>query len=213
MNEMKHMTLEGFTSELASNSPAPGGGSVAALSLSIGVSLASMVFSLTTGKKIYMAYDDETKKKVDDGILEADGLRKEFLNPTDEDTAAFNELMAAFKLPKESDEEKAYRSAKIQEGYKKATDIPLKVAKMSEPVFKLLEVAAEYGNPQAISDAGVGTLSALTGLEGALLNVRINLPGIKDSEYESFVTNEISRLLETGKAMKEKIMEKVNSKI
>jgi formiminotetrahydrofolate cyclodeaminase len=213
MSDMKQMTLEVFTSELASNSPAPGGGSVAALSLSIGASLASMVFSLTTGKKIYMAYDDETKKKIDNGIVEAVALKDEFLNLIDEDTCAFNELMAAFKLPKETDEEKAVRSAKIQEGYKKATDVPLKVARRSEAVFAVLEIAAEYGNPQAISDAGVGALTALTGLESALLNVRINTPSIKDTEYVNVVSSECSKLLEMGKTKKEQIMEKVNSKM
>ncbi len=213
MDSMKKMTIEEFTSELASNSPAPGGGSVAALSSSIGASLASMVFSLTVGKKLYNEYDDEKKKLIDEGLASAQKLKDVFLNLMDEDTTAFNGLMAAFKLPKETDEEKKIRSHKIQEGYKGATEIPLKTARESVKIFDLLEVAAEIGNPNAVSDAGVGAMSALTGLEGAVMNVKINLSSIKDAEFVERVSKECEELVEAGKAKKEKIIAIVNSKL
>lgn len=211
--EMRKMTLEGFANELASNSPAPGGGSVAALSSSLAASLAAMVFNLTVGKKAYIAYEDEVKQKIDRAITEAVSLKEEFLALMDEDTEAFNEVMAAFKLPKETEEDKELRSEKIQEGYKKATMVPLTVAEKTMKLFELFELAAEYGNANAISDAGVGALIALTGLEGAVLNVRINIPSIKDTEFVKDVSGICSRLLDTGRAKKEKIIERVNTKL
>ncbi len=211
--EMRKMTLECFANELASSSPAPGGGSVAALSSSLAVSLAAMVFNLTVGKKAYMALEDEVKLKIDRAIVEAEGLKEDFLALMDEDTDAFNQVMAAFKLPKETEEEKELRSARIQEGYKKATMVPLRVAEKTMKIFELLELAVEYGNTNAISDAGVGALIALTGLEGAVLNVRINIPSIKDNAFVKDVSGICSRLLDTGRAKKEKILERVNTKL
>lgn len=211
--EMKKLTLESFANELASNSPAPGGGSVAALSSSLAASLASMVFSLTVGKKAYLAYEEEIRNKIDKNIIVAGILKDEFLLLMDEDTAAFNDVMAAFKLPKETDEEKAVRSERIQEGYKKATLVPLKVAEKTMEIFELLEFAVEYGNENALSDAGVGALIALTGLEGAILNVKINIPSIKDEEFVNNVSKKCEELLTNARAKKEAILNIVNSKL
>lgn len=211
--EMKKLTLESFANELASNSPAPGGGSVAALSSSLAASLASMVFSLTVGKKAYLAYEEEIRNKIDKNIIVAGILKDEFLLLMDEDTAAFNDVMAAFKLPKETDEEKAVRSERIQEGYKKATLVPLKVAEKTMEIFELLEFAVEYGNANALSDAGVGALIALTGLEGAILNVKINIPSIKDEEFVNNVSKKCEELLTNARAKKEAILNIVNSKL
>jgi formiminotetrahydrofolate cyclodeaminase len=213
MDEMKKMTIEGFMNELASNSPAPGGGSVSALSSSLAASLASMVLNLTVGKKVYMGYDDDTKKKIDDAIPQVNALKDKFMSFMDEDTKAFNEVMAAFKLPKDTDEEKAKKSRQIQEATIKATEVPLNVARNTMKIFEYLELAATYGNPNALSDAGVGALLALTGLEGAILNVKINLPGIKDEGYVTEVTKEISELTELGRSRKELIVGMVNSKL
>lgn len=213
MGDMKNLTLETFANELSSNSPAPGGGSVAALSSTLAASLAGMVFNLTIGKKSYSEYDDERKKLIDNGVAEAVKLRDEFLALMDEDTEAFNEVMAAFKLPKETDEEKAFRSARIQEAYKRATLIPLRVAEKTMSIFSLLENAVQYGNQNAISDAGVGALTALTGLEGAILNVRINLPSIKDNEFVEKTKSRCIELLNSGTAKKENILKTVYSKL
>lgn len=213
MGEMRNLTLEAFANELASNSPAPGGGSVSALSSSLAASLAAMVFNLTSGKKAYLEYDDETKNKIDRGIIEAARLKEEFLALMDEDTEAFKEVMSAFKLPKETEAEKVIRSAKIQEAYKKATLVPLKVAEKTMDIFVLLELAVKYGNINAVSDAGVGALIALTGLEGAILNVRINIPSIKDAEFVNEVSNKCSELLKEAAAKKENILNIVNTKL
>lgn len=213
MSEMKKLTLENFANELASNSPAPGGGSVAALSSALGSALSSMVFNLTIGKKAYMEYDDEIKKKIDEGVTEAAKLKDEFLALMDEDTDAFNDVMAAFKLPKETEEQKSERSARIQDAYKRATLVPLKVAEKTMRIFELLEMAVKYGNANAISDAGVGALIALAGLEGAILNVRINISGIKDADFAKKVSEKCSELLLNGTAKKENILKIVNTKL
>lgn len=213
MSEMKKLTIEDFANELVSNSPAPGGGSVAALSSTLGAALSGMVFNLTTGKKSYLEYDDETKKKIDEGIIEAEKLKDEFLNLMDEDTFAFNEVMGAFKLPKETDEQKALRSSRIQQAYKKATLVPIKVAEKTLDVFALLETAVKYGNINAASDAGVGALIAMTGLEGAILNVRINIPSIKDADFVNNISKKCSELLEKGRNEKENILKIVNTKL
>lgn len=207
------MTVEEFINELASNSPAPGGGSVAALSSSLGASLASMVFSLTVGKKIYNEYDDEEKKLIDDSLAEAKGLKDRFLNLIDEDTKEFNKLMAAFKLPKNTDEEKAIRSQRIQEGYKGATEVPLTTARETMRIFELLKVAAIFGNPNAVSDAGVGAMIAMTGLEGAVMNVKINLSSIKDKDFVKRVSDECEALIKEADEKKEAILKEVNSKL
>lgn len=213
MESMMEMTVEEFVNELASNSPAPGGGSVAALSSSLGAALASMVFSLTVGKKIYNEYDDSKKKLIDDSLAEAGSLKERFLNLIDEDTKAFNKLMAAFKLPKNTDEEKAVRSQKIQEGYKGATEIPLKTARETMKIFDILKVASEFGNPNAVSDAGVGAMIAMTGLEGAVMNVRINLSSIKDEDFVKRVSDECEKLVKDAYKKKEIIIKEVNSKL
>ncbi len=213
MSLMKELTLENFSKYLSSNSPAPGGGSVAALSSTLAASLACMVFNLTVGKKAYMAYDEEIKRSIDVGITEADKMKDEFLALMDEDTEAFNEVMAAFKLPKETEEEKIIRSAKIQEAYKWATLVPLKVAEKTMDIFTLLETAVKYGNANAISDAGVGTLIALTGLESAILNVRINMPSIKDTEFVNKISEKCNELVKNATSKKEYILELVNTKL
>lgn len=213
MSEMKKLTLENFSKNLASNSPAPGGGSVAALSSTLAASLACMVFNLTVGKKVYIAYDEEIKSKIYRGITEADKMKDEFLALMDEDTDAFNEVMGAFKLPKETEEDKELRSAKIQIAYKRATLVPLRVAEKTMDIFTLLETAVKYGNSNALSDAGVGTLIALTGLESAILNVRINIPSIKDTEFVNIVLEKCDELVKSATSKKEYILELVNTKL
>jgi methenyltetrahydrofolate cyclohydrolase len=213
MEKMQGMTLRTFVDDLASNSPAPGGGSAAALSASLGAALSSMVLNLTVGKKFYNEYDEETKGKIGLALEGALALKDEFLTLMDKDVEAFNELMAAFKLPKDSEEEKALRNTKIQEGYVLAMEVPLAMAKKTMGIFDVLEVSAKYGNPNAISDAGVGALLALTGLESAILNVRINLSGIKDKDMVDGISRECRELLDLGKEKKQFIMDIVESKL
>lgn len=203
-------TVREFIGELGSNSPAPGGGSVAALCASLSSALSSMVFNLTVGKKAYEALNEEEKALVNK-YLEVSGREKdEFLDLMNEDTEAFNELMAAFKMPKDTDEEKAARSTKIQLGYKAATQVPLKVARRSYEIYEGILVCVKYGNKNAISDGGVAALLAQSAIEGAILNVKINLSSIKDEAYTEEIRSELKKISEDGMKKQKEILAIVN---
>lgn len=206
-------TLKDFIGELASNSPAPGGGSTAALAASLGSALSSMVFNLTVGKKEFNEYSDEIKQSVHIGLKKAEQNKDEFLRLMDKDTEAFMELMAAFKLPKETEEEKNMRSAKIQQGYIYALEVPLEMAERAYKIYDIIKIACEYGNKNAISDAGVAALMIQSGIESAVLNVRINLASIKDEEYKEKVKKQCDILVEEGRINKNEILNLVYEKI
>ncbi len=172
-------TIEKFVAELASDSPAPGGGSVAALCGALGAALAAMVANLTVGREKYK----DAEAAMRDVLARANGLHATFLALIDEDTAAFNAYMAARKLPRETDAEKAARAAAIEEASKTATDVPLKTLEACVPLAELAKEAAALGNPNALSDAGVSALLATATAKAAAYNVRINLPGIKDGAF------------------------------
>lgn len=204
-------TVRGFVEELASNSPAPGGGSVAALCGSLGSALGSMVFNLTVGKKAYLALGDEERASVDKGLLIANELKDSFLNLMNEDTEAFNKLMAAFKMEKETEEQKSLRALEIQKAYKAATEIPLEVARKAYDIYEIIEIAVDHGNKNAISDAGVAALLAQAAIEGAIMNVKINLGSIKDEEFTTSIREEIHIISEDGKKKQEEILMVVNN--
>ncbi|MEG0133164.1 MAG: cyclodeaminase/cyclohydrolase family protein [Clostridium sp.] len=204
-------TIREFIDELGSNSPAPGGGSVAALCASLGSALSSMVFNLTIGKKVYEALSAEEKELVDKYLVISSNQKDEFLDLMNEDTEAFNGVMAAFKMPKETDEEKANRSAKIQEGYKAATQVPLKVARKAYEVYEGILVCVKYGNKNAISDGGVAALLIQSAVEGAIMNVKINLSSIKDEVYNEEIRKELKSLSENGMKKQQEILAIVNS--
>ncbi len=210
---LQNMTVKAFVEELASNSPAPGGGSAAALSASLGSALGSMVFNLTVGKKAYNEYDEEKKVLIIKALEETDSSKDQFLNMMEQDAEEFLELMAAFKLPKATDEEKAYRDEKINEGYIKALEVPLKVAEKSFKIYDYIEIAAKYGNKNAVSDAGVAALLIQTAIESAVLNVRINLSALKDEEYKSQVSEKCRAYVENGLDKKNSIMKIVEEKL
>lgn len=188
------MDLAGFLDELASSSPAPGGGSVAALSGALGAALVEMVCQLTLGKEQYK----ESFEEMNEASKRCRTLRQRLLELVDEDTVAFNDVMKAFKMPKVTDEEKALRSAAIQKGYKRAIDTPLSTADSCIEVLKAALPVSQKGNKGSISDAGVGADMALSGLKGALMNVNINLPSIKDQAYVSEMRARIATLSSTG---------------
>ncbi|MEG0308375.1 MAG: cyclodeaminase/cyclohydrolase family protein [Clostridium sp.] len=204
-------TIREFIDELGSNSPAPGGGSVAALCASLGSALSSMVFNLTVGKKVYEALSAEEKELVDKYLVVSSSQKDEFLDLMNEDTEAFNGVMAAFKMPKETDEEKANRSAKIQDGYKAATQVPLKVARKAYEVYEGILVCVKYGNKNAISDGGVAALLIQSAVEGAIMNVKINLSSIKDEAYNEEIRKELKSLSENGMKKQQEILAIVNS--
>jgi glutamate formiminotransferase/formiminotetrahydrofolate cyclodeaminase len=174
------MKIDTFTDLLSTDAPAPGGGSVAALCGALSSALSSMVGALTHGKKGY----EKTFTRMEEIGVEAQRLKEEFLSDVDRDTAAFNKVMSAMRLPKKSDEEKAVRQAAIEEATKEATLVPLGVLKRALAAARLARAVVEQGNKNSISDAGVAALAARTAAEGAYLNVRINLPGIGDESFK-----------------------------
>ena len=210
---LQSLTIKAFAEELASNSPAPGGGSAAALAASLGSSLGSMVFNLTVGKKAYNEYEEETKDSILKALEITNLNQVEFLNLMEKDAEEFLELMAAFKLPKNTEEEKTVRKEKIEEGYIKALQVPLTVAEKSYEIYKYIELAANYGNKNAVSDAGVAALLLQTAIESAVLNVKINLSGINDDTYKAQVQQKCNELVKSGLNKKDIIMDIVNSKL
>lgn len=184
------MDLRQFCNETLSDSPAPGGGSVAALMGALGVSLGGMVANLSAGKR---GWDDKLQY-FSDWAVKAQQLKDELLFLVDEDTAAFNKVMAAFGLPKESAEEKAARSAAIEASNKYAAEIPLRVMETAARGYGLLGEMAEKGNPASISDVGVGLLAVRACIEGAAMNVRINLGGLKDKSVSSSLREKMERI-------------------
>jgi len=206
-------SIKEYVRTTASGEPTPGGGSVSALSGSLGSALTSMVYNLTKGKKAYQELDQATREKMDGNFEEIKKSIEKLNNFVDEDTKAFDHVMRAFKLPKETDEEKQKRGEAIQSGYKKALELPLECAKECKRVLEWQGVFAEHGNINAITDVGVGALLAYTGLEGALLNVSINLNSIKDQAYREEKTKEVEKILKEGKDLKEKLMERVYSRL
>jgi len=183
-----------FLDEVASSSPAPGGGSVAALSGALGAALSSMVCNLTREKQGYETVQNEIRE-----ILEkSEELRKDLTDLIDKDTDAFNEVMKALKMPKETEDQKEQRTNAIQAAFKQAAEVPLETARKCIQILDIAHVVAEKGNKNSISDAAVSALMAQTGVQAAMLNVRINLSSIKDPEYVQQVSTELHELLQNA---------------
>jgi formiminotetrahydrofolate cyclodeaminase len=178
------LTIKDFLKKTASNSPVPGGGSIAALGGAISASLLEMVANLTIGKKGYEEFEEEMKE-ISIAVLE---YRNRLIEDIDKDSNAYDAVMAAYRLPKSNDEERDRRSGAIQEALKNAVLVPLEVAKMGLDIIKLAGNIVRDGNKNAITDGAVAAMMARTALLSALYNVKINLSSIKD---EAFV-NEIS---------------------
>ncbi|HEX4631084.1 MAG TPA: glutamate formimidoyltransferase [Chthoniobacterales bacterium] len=203
------MDLRQFCNETLSDSPAPGGGSVAALMGALGVSLGGMVANLSAGKR---GWEDKLPL-FSDWAVKAQQLKDELLFLVDEDTAAFNKVMAAFGLPKESAEEKAARSAAIQSANKYAAEIPLRVMETASRAYPLLAEMADKGNPASISDVGVGSLAVRACIEGAGMNVRINLAGLKDENLKASLREKMQRIANESDAEFKRIHAIVESKL
>ena len=205
------LSLVEFNNQVDSKSPAPGGGSVSALASSIGVSLSRMVGHLTVGKKKFRALDEEVQNKFTNIENEFLLIKEELISLVDEDTEAFNLIMAGFKLPKETDEEKKFRKQKILEGTIEAIKVPYRVAELSLLVLKNMEYILKYGNKNTLSDIGVSTLMVYTGLEGAILNVKINIPGLVDQDMIDKYNNSISTMLKEASEIKDIILNKIHN--
>ena len=203
------ISLASFLDELASSSPAPGGGSVAALAGAIGSALTSMVCNLTIGKKKYQDVELEMKNV----HLKSEGLRRIFSKLVEQDTEAFNKVMEAYGLPKDSEDQKALRSAAIQEATKEAALVPLEVMKHVVDAMTLTKIVAEKGNANSVSDAGVSALMFHAACESAALNVQINLASIRDTEFVGWRSGEVDSLRRTSKMRSDEILEIVSKKI
>lgn len=187
------MTLPAFASETASESPAPGGGSIAAYVGSLGAALGTMVANLSANKRGWEEYLPHFSAQAEQG----QALMARLLAKVDEDTEAFNGIMQAFRLPKGSQEEKQARQAAIQTATKHAVEVPFEVMNIAFDTLDLLEDMARQGNPNSISDIGVGTSCIHTAIYGAYLNVLINLKDIKDEAYATTKRDEANALLQT----------------
>jgi glutamate formiminotransferase/formiminotetrahydrofolate cyclodeaminase len=203
------MDLRQFCNETLSDSPAPGGGSVAALMGALGISLGGMVANLSAGKR---GWEDKLKY-FSDWAVKAQQLKDELLFLVDEDTAAFNKVMDAFALPKDSAEEKAARSAAIQMANKYASEIPLRVMETALKSYQVLAEMAEKGNPASISDVGVGLLATRACVDGAAMNVRINLAGLKDEKLKSELQGKVQKISAESESRFKTIIQIVESKL
>ena len=195
------LSVEEFSQVLGSDSPAPGGGSVAALSGTLGADLVSMVCRLSISKKGFESFESELEEIFDN----AQALSKSLLKRIDLDTEAFNGVMAGFKMPKETDDEKAARRDAVQVAYKEAVQSPLGIARECLAVLTLAENLGGKSNPNTLSDLGVASQQAYAGLAGAIMNVNINLPSIKDRDFVDATLSETSTFLEDGGKIRDAI--------
>ncbi|NQU34015.1 MAG: glutamate formimidoyltransferase [Bacteroidetes bacterium] len=203
------MTITGFANETASESPAPGGGSIAAYAGVLGVSLGTMVANLSAHKRGW----DDRWEEFSDWAQQGQKYKDELLRLVDEDTNAFNKIMDAFGLPNKSDDEKRIRKETIENASKYAMEIPFKVMETSYNSMEVMKAMAEVGNPNSVSDAGVGALCALTAVEGAYLNVKINASGIDDKVFTDELVKKGADIALKAKGCRDTIIKIVDQKI
>ena len=203
------MTCKAVAAETASESPAPGGGSIAAYMGALGAALGTMVANLSSHKAGWDDRWEEFSDWADRGQI----LLSELLHLVDEDTAAFNRIMAVFAMPKSTDEEKAARSEALQAATLYATQVPLRTMKAASKVFDIVEAMAAEGNPNSVSDAGVGALAARSAVLGACLNVKINAAGLKDRAAADALVAEAEALAAEARRREKEVLALVESKI
>ena len=208
-SKLINMTLSDFADETASESPAPGGGSISAYVGALGISLATMVANLSSHKKGW----DERWEEFSNWAEKGEQFKSELIKLVDADTKAFNLIMEAFGLPKSTKEEKAYRNKAIQEATKFAIEIPYKVMQISYDSMEVIKAMAEIGNPNSISDAGVGALCARTAVMGAFMNVRINASGFDDKSFVNEVISKGKEIESKVRTMEATILKIVDEKI
>ena len=206
---IKDMTIQTFLDELASKASTPGGGGGAAVNGAIGAALISMVANFTIGKKGYEDVQDEFNRI----LTQSEDLRAKLTDAIKDDVDVFNRVMAAYGMPKESEGEKKLRTEGIQSALKEATDVPLTCAKLCRQVIDLSQSAAEKGNTNVISDAGVALLAGYAGLRSAALNVYINIGGIKDKEFADSRRQQLEALLDGLEVFKEDVYDLVKGKL
>ncbi len=205
---MRKTTIEDWLTDLASELPAPGGGAAAGMSAATGAALVSMVCNLTVGKPKFAEHEEVMRE----ALAEAERLRVEALGLAEDDAEAFSGVMAAYKLPKGTEEERAARTAAIQAGLAEAAAVPLAVAKVAAQVVRVSGRILDGSNPNVLSDVAVAASSAKSALESAALNVDINLASIKDAEVRERLASELNEALQ-AKVQAEAIMQAVAKRI
>ncbi len=208
-SKLVNMTLSDFADETASESPAPGGGSISAYVGALGVSLATMVANLSSHKKGW----DERWEEFSNWAEKGEALKSELVRLVDADTKAFNQIMSAFGLPKSTDEEKAARTKAIQDATKFAIEIPYKVMQTAYASMEVIKAMADIGNPNSVSDAGVGALCARSAVMGAFMNVRINAAGYEDKIFVTDILNKGREIENKAIALEAEILKIVDGKI
>lgn len=201
--------IQQFLDALASKSATPGGGSAAAIMGAMGAALIGMVCNLTVGKKNYEAVEAEMAAV----LARAETLRAQSMDLIRADIEAFDRVMAAYALPRETEEDKAARSAAIQEALKAATEPPLACARLCVDIIDLSRVAAAKGNRNVVSDAGVAVMAAHAALKSAALNVYVNAKSMKDEEFARDRVNRLDALLKEGEAKADAVFETVKANL
>ena len=202
MTELKDLTIEEFAKVTASDAPAPGGGSVAAAAGSLAAALAEMVANLTIGKEKYAEAENEMRELAEKG----QAIREKLIADIQRDSSSFNLYMAALRMPKDTEEEKAARREAMQRGLKEAAVVPLSVAETAAEIFPLAEAAVARGNANAVTDGLVSAMMARTAVLSALLNVKINLNSIKDESFRAGMEKQVKGLEKTASEYEAKIL-------
>jgi methenyltetrahydrofolate cyclohydrolase len=201
--------LQVYLDDSASGKPAPGGGSVSACVGALGAALVSMVCNLTAGREKFAAVETEIVALVSQSE-EARARLEELLQ---QDTTAYNGVIDAYKMPKDTEEQQAARSAAVQAGLIVAADVPLEICRVAVDVCRLSKVAAELGNPQAVTDAGIGAILGEAAVVGAALNVKINLGSTKDAAYVDAAAAEIEGIQDEAAALRAEVLDITLSKL
>ena len=201
------LNITGFVDEVSRDTPAPGGGSISALAGALGSALASMVVNLSVGKGEFSSRYDELCQLAE----KAQSLKDELILAIDADTEAFNEVIAGMRMAKDTAEQIELRSKVIRAGYKSAAEVPLRTAELCRQVLDICQAAADIGNQAVMSDAGVGALMAYAGVQGAIHNVRINLPHTKDEAFNTKMKSQLGSLLSESKVICDSIQQQVES--
>ena len=199
------LTVKEFLAKTAGNDPVPGGGSISALNAALAAALSEMVANLTIGRKKY----EDKEEMMKEVAHVSSHLQSGFIKDIDEDSDAYNKVFDAFKLPKETDDEKTHRSNQIQAATKIAANVPMQVARNAYALMDQIEKAALNGNQNAVTDACVAMMCARTAVLGAILNVKINLGSIKDTDYVEKMTKEANQLEKDAVRREQELLSKI----
>lgn len=207
------LSLTAFLDEIDSNSPAPGGGSASALAGALAASLAKMVGALTIGKKKYETLAEECKLEFVSVLQMMGEIKEDLHRAIDRDTEAFNQVMDAYKLPKSTEEEKAFRHQQIQKATLLAIASPEMIATAAQKGLKTMEIILKVGNRNTLSDMGVAVLLFSSALEGAILNIKINLPGLDDRSLAEAYTLKNESMLKEMEINKKRLLAEIHQAI